>query len=210
MLVGVKNSLIIGFIAASIGTVIGMFIGFLGYYGGIIDFISRFITDIFITLPMLPMLILISSFTKIVDLWVMALILSIFAWAWPARQIRSHMLSLKEREFIYIAKLSNMRSHEIVFQELLPHIFPYISANFFYAILWAITTEVGLEVLGLGPQHTITIGMILYWAFFHSAVFRGIWWWILSPVLGIILILTSLYLIHIGMDEIINPRLRSL
>jgi len=209
MLVGIKHSIMIGFIVATIGTIVGASIGFLaGYCGGIVDTTLRFITDIFVMLPMLPILILVACFVKIIEIWMMALILSIFAWAWPARQIRSNILSLKERDFIYLAKLSGMSTPEILFQEILPHMFQYLTASFVYSVLWAIMAEVGLEILGLGPQHTITIGMILYWAFFHAAVFRGIWWWIMPPIFAIMWILVSLYLLHVGIDELINPRLR--
>jgi len=211
LLLGIENSLTIGFIVAIIGTVVGSTIGFVaGYYGGIVDAVLRSITDIFLVIPMLPLLILISSFVRVVDIWMMAMILSIFAWAWPARQIRAQVLSLKERDFVYMAKLSGMGSMEIIFIELMPHMFQWMGANFFNSVVWAILTEAGVEFLGLGPQNTMTLGMILYWAMYHAAVFRGMWWWWVPPIIMIVLIAVSLYLIHIGLDEIVNPRLRRL
>lgn len=210
LLFGIENSLQIGFIVAIIGTLTGASIGFIaGYYGKAIDAALRLVTDVFLVLPMLPMLILIASFMRVVKVWMMAFILSIFSWAWPARQVRGQALSLKERDFVYMARLSGMKRLEIVFIELMPHMIQYLGASFFFAVLWAILSETGLELIGLGPQNTMTIGMLLYWAMFHAAVFRGLWWWWSAPLFSLILLLISLYLIHIGLDEVANPRLRT-
>lgn len=203
------NSLQVGLIVALIGTVIGAIIGFsAGYYGGIVDLVLRGATDTFITIPMLPILITIASFMRVVHIWMTALILAIPSWAWPARQIRAQVLSLKEREFIYMSRLSGMSSTEIIFKDLMPHMLQYMGANFVFAIIWAILAEAGISMLGLGPQHTMTIGMMIYWANSYVALVRGLWWWIFSPILLLIWIITSLYLTHTGLDEIINPRLR--
>jgi len=210
LLVGIENSLQIGLIVAIIGTLVGASIGFIaGYYGGTIDTVLRLLTDVFLVLPMLPMLILIASFMRVVETWMMAIILSIFSWAWPARQVRGQALSLKQRDFVYMAQLSGMKRLEIVFVELMPHMVQYLGASFFFAIFWAILSETGLELIGLGPQNTMTIGMLLYWAMFHAAVFRGLWWWWSAPLFSLILLLISLYLVHIGLDEVANPRLRA-
>lgn len=210
LLLSIEQSLIVGFIVALIGTLIGATIGFIaGYYGGVVDAILRSIIDVFIVIPMLPILILVASFVRVVSIWMTAMILSIFAWAWPARQVRAQALSLRERDFVYMAKLSGMRSYEIVFVELMPHMLQWLGANFTNSVVWAILTEAGIEFLGLGPQRTMTLGMMLYWAMYHAAVFRGLWWWWAPPIIMIILIATALYLMHIGLDEIVNPRLRT-
>jgi len=206
----VEQSLIVGFTVATIGTLVGAVIGFLaGYYGGVVDLILRSFTDIFIVIPMLPILILIASMVRVVSIWMTATILSIFAWAWPARQVRAQVLSLKERDFVYMARLSGMGSFEIIFRELMPHMLQWLGANFTNSVVWAILTEAGIEFLGLGPQKTMTLGMMLYWAMYHAAVFRGLWWWWAPPIITIILIATSLFLMHVGLDEIVNPRLRT-
>jgi len=101
-----------------------------------------------------------------------------------------------------------MNDLEIMCIELMPNMGSYIVATFINTFLWAILAEIGLEALGLGPQDTMTLGMLLYWALYHQALFRGLYWWWLSPVATIIIILVSLFLIHTGMDEVLNPRLR--
>ena len=107
-----------------------------------------------------------------------------------------------------MARLSGKGSMEIVFTELMPHMAQFLTANFANASLWAVLTETGISILGLGPQYTMTVGMILYWANYYSAVFNGFWWWWSAPLIAIIWLLTSLYLVHTGLDEIINPRLK--
>lgn len=209
LLLGIENSLQVAFIVASIGTAFGAVLGFTaGYRGGTADAVLRVINDSFLLLPMLPMVILIASFTRIVEIWMTALILSIFGWAWPARLVRAQTLSLKERDFVYMARLSGKGSMEIIFTELMPHMAQFLTANFANASLWAILAETGLSIVGLGPQHTMTLGMILYWAMYYSAVFNGFWWWWSAPLLAIVWLLTSLYLTHTGLDELVNPRLR--
>ena len=204
------NSLYIGFLTSIIGIMVAIFIGFISaYYGGTIDTILRTLTDIFITIPSLPILIAVAVYVRKFELYMMAILLSTFSWAWPARQIRSQVLSLKERPFIDLARVSGLRDIEIVIKELVPNLFQYISINFFKIALWAILAEVGLEILGLGPQYTATLGIMIYWALNEYALIRG-FWWEFSPVIIIILVLGSFYLIHLGLDEIANPRLKKI
>jgi len=199
---GINLSLQIGSTAALISLALGSLIGFIsGYYGKVIDSILCGITDIMITVPMLPVLILVSASLRAIDIPTMALILAIFSWPWPARQIRGEIMSLKEREFIGIAKLSGMRGVEIITQELTPHMIPWIAAAFINTVLWAILAETGLEILGLGPQHAMTLGMIIYWAIFYGAVMRGMWWWWGFPVLILIIIFLSLHFMSEGISS---------
>lgn len=203
------NSLKIGLIAATIGTAAGALIGFVSaYYGGITDDILRILTDVFLSIPSLMFLILISALVRAVTVETMALIIAAFAWAWPARQIRAQALSLKEREFVYMAKLSGMGSFELIVRELMPHMLQWMIANFVNSYLSAILTESGLSILGLGPQTDMTLGMMLWWALNSAAMYRGLWWWWGAPVFVLIFSFFSLYLMHAGLDEVINPKLR--
>jgi len=204
------NSLQIGLIAAVIGTLAGAAIGFTsGYYGGRADAAFRVLIDVFLSVPSLLFLILIAALVRGVSVQIMALIIGAFAWAWPARQIRAQVLSLKERSFVYIAMLSGMSKAEIIVKELAPHMFQWMGANFMNATLSAILAESGLSILGLGPQREMTLGMMIYWALNYSAVFNGWWWWWGTPVVILVLIFLSLYLMHLGFDTVINPRMRS-
>lgn len=206
----VPNSLQVGLIAALIGTLIGALIGFVsGYFGGPIDAVLRVLIDVFLSVPSLLFLILIAALVKGVGVQPMALIIGVFAWPSPARQIRAQVLSLKERPFVEIARLSGMPGLEIIFRELMPHMLQWLGANFVNAFIAAILAESGLSILGLGPQREMTLGMMIYWALSYGAVLQNMWWWWMTPVVTLVCLFLALYLIHIGLDEASNPRLRA-
>jgi peptide/nickel transport system permease protein len=206
----VPKSLQVGLIAAFLGTLIGALIGFVsGYFGGVVDAVLRVLIDVFLSVPSLVFLILIASLVKGVNVQTMALIIGAFAWPSPARQVRAQVLSLKERAFVQVARLSGMSGLEIIFGELMPHMLQWLGANFVNAFIAAILAESGLSLLGLGPQREMTLGMMIYWALSYSAILQNLWWWWLTPILTLMCLFLSLYLIHLGLDEVSNPRLRS-
>jgi peptide/nickel transport system permease protein len=204
----ILKSLLVGLIAASLGTFLGALIGFAaGYFGGVVDAVLRVLVDVFLSVPSLLFLILIASLVKGVGVPAMALIIGAFAWASPARQSRTQVLSLKERAFVQLARLSGMSGLEIIFRELMPNMLQWLGANFVNAFIAAILAEAGLSLLGLGPQREMTLGMMVYWALSYGAILQNLWWWWLMPVLALICLFLSLYLIHLGLDEVSNPRL---
>ena len=206
----ILKSLLVGLIAASLGTLLGALIGFAsGYFGGVVDAVLRVLVDMFLAVPSLLFLILIASLVKGVRVQTMALIIGAFAWSWPARQIRAQVLSLKERAFVQVARLSGMSGLEIIFRELMPNMLQWLGANFVNAFLAAVLAETGLSFLGLGPQRDMTLGMMVYLALSYVAILQNLWWWWLSPVLALMFLFLSLYLVHLGFDEVSNPRLRS-
>ncbi len=206
----VPNSLQVGLIAATVGTLVGAVIGFAsGYFGGIVDALLRILIDVFLSVPSLVFLILIASLVRGVEVQTMALVIGAFAWPSPARQVRAQVLSLKERAFVQIARLSGMSGLEIIFRELMPQMIQWLGANFVNAFIAAILAESGLSLLGLGPQREMTLGMMIYWALSYSAILQNLWWWWLIPVLTLMSLFLSLYLVHLGFDEVSNPRLRA-
>ncbi len=206
----IPNSILVGVIAATVGTVLGALIGFTaGYFGGWVDAILRVLIDVFLSVPSLLFLILIAALAQNVNVITMAVIIGAFAWPSPARQVRAQVLSLKERGFVQMAKLSGMGGLEIIVRELIPHMGQWLGANFVNAFIAAVLAESGLSILGLGPQNQMTLGMMIYWALNFSAIFQNLWWWWTAPVVSLIVLFLSLYLVHIGLDEVSNPRLRS-
>jgi peptide/nickel transport system permease protein len=205
------NSMLVGLIAATLGTLIGAVVGLVsGYFGGKLDAALRVLIDVFLSVPSLLFLILIASLLRGVSVPTMALIIGLFAWAWPARAVRSQALSLKERPFVRVARLSGMSELEIVGRELLPHMLGWLGANFLNAFIAAILAESGLSILGLGPQGDMTLGMMIYWSVLSfGAMFQNLWWWWLTPVLTLIVLFLALYTVHLGLDEVGNPRLRT-
>jgi peptide/nickel transport system permease protein len=206
----IPKSLQVGLIAAFLGTLLGAIIGFVsGYFGGAVDAVLRVLIDVFLSIPSLVFLILIAALVRGVGVQTMALIIGAFAWPSPARQVRAQILSLKERGFVQVARLSGMSGLEIIFRELMPHMLQWLGANFVNAFIAAILAESGLSLLGLGPQREMTLGMMIYWALGYSAILQNLWWWWLIPILTLMCLFLSLYLVHLGLDEVGNPRLRA-
>ncbi|MCS7221216.1 MAG: ABC transporter permease [Anaerolineae bacterium] len=205
----VLKSLQVGLIAASLGTFLGALLGFTsGYFGGWVDALLRVFIDVFLSVPSLLFLVLIAALVKGVGVPVMALIIGAFAWASPARQSRAQVLSLKERAFVRLARLSGVSDFQIIFVELMPNMLPWLGANFVNAFLSAVLAESGLSLLGLGPQREMTLGMMIYWALSYGAILQNLWWWWMTPVATLMCLFLSLYLVHLGLDEVSNPRLQ--
>jgi peptide/nickel transport system permease protein len=138
----------------------------------------------------------------------MAMIVGLLSWPLPARLIRAQTLSLRNRLFIEVARLSGQNDFEIIIFQILPNLTAYLAAAFVGAVSSGILASVGLEVLGLGPQNIPTIGRTLYYAFNYSALFKGMWWWWGPPVVTLAIIFTGLFQMSISLDKYANPRLR--
>ena len=212
MVLGTGMTLQIGAIAGAIGLGVGIALGFIaGYAGGLLDTIITSLIDIWMTIPAFLILILISSLLKGVDLKVpeMGLIVAIVSWAGPARAIRAQVLSMRERPFVWMAKLGGMQTLEIIMKELVPNLLPFLVMSLSTSVYGGIMASLGLEALGIGARREPTMGMTLFYVQYYSAFLLGLWWWILAPVAVIVLTLTSLVLTSMGLDEIANPRRRS-
>ena len=159
----IHNSLTIGFIVAAIGTVFGVLVGLIsGFVGGALDRILMLITDTFVVIPSLPVLIMMTSLMKGSSTVIMlALVLAVFAWAWPSRQIRSMALTMKERDFIHTAWFSGEGTIQTVVTEILPFALTWSLSNFMNATLSAIASESGLAVLGLSPGNLVSLGNMI-------------------------------------------------
>jgi peptide/nickel transport system permease protein len=140
----------------------------------------------------------------------MAILISAFAWPSPTRLIRAQVLTLRERGYIRMARLSGASTLDVIFAEMMPNMLPYLAASFTGSVSGAILASTGLEALGLGPTRIPTLGMTIYYANQSAAVFRGMTWWYVFPILVLALIFTNLFNIATGLDEVANPRLRGL
>ena len=115
---------------------------------------------------------------------------------------------MRERGYVEVARLSGMSGPGIIFFELLPNLLPYLAATLVNAVSAAILASIGLEVLGLGPIDSPTLGMTLYWVNFNAAMINGWWWWWTAPTVIILTVFLGLFFLTVGLDEIANPRLR--
>ena len=205
---GLPLTLEVGFVAGAIGLIVGTILGFLGgYMGGIVDTIVRGFADMLLTVPAIVVLVTIASSIKgSITIPIEALVISSLAWMWPTRTIRSQVLPMRERGFVQIAKLSGMRTPELIVKELIPNLLPYLAASFVSSTAAAILASIGLEVIGLGPQSEPTMGMTIYWAIQFNALIRGLWWWWLTPIVLLALLFVALFLASSGLDAVANPR----
>ncbi len=199
----IHNSLTSGLVVATIGTVVGVFVGLLaGFAGGVLDRVLMVITDTFVVIPSLPILILMTSLMKgTATTLMMALTIAMFAWAWPSRQIRAMALSLKEREFIQTAWFSGEGTLQVVVTEILPFALSWSLSNFMNATLAAIVSESSLAVLGLSPANLISLGNMIQWARNYNAILAKQWFWIGAPIAATALLFIGLFLLITGYND---------
>ena len=211
MAVGMWQTAVIGVIAGAIGTFIGVVLGFISaYFGRWIDTGIRSVCQILLPVPVLLIQVVIAGSLdkRDVTIYTMALIVVLLAWMWPSLVIRSQVLTMKERQFVSVAKLSGVSDFGIIFKEILPNLLPFIAAAFVGQVFAAVFASFYLAVLGLGPLREPLLGNIIWAAQSQGAFFNGWWWWPIEPAIGMILILGSLALIIMGLDELANPRVR--
>ena len=204
----IHNSLTIGFIVAAIGTVVGVLVGLIsGFVGGTVDRILMVITDTFVVIPSLPVLIMMTSLMKgSATVFMLAIVLAVFAWAWPSRQIRSMALTMKERDFIHTAWFSGEGTLQTVVTEILPFTLTWSLSNFMNATLSAIASESGLAVLGLSPGNLISLGNMIQWARNYNAIMMGRWNWILPPIVGTIVLFIGLFMLITGYNDYMSMK----
>jgi peptide/nickel transport system permease protein len=206
----IRNSLFVGVVTAIISRVISVLVGLTaGYRGGWLDKVLMAISDTFVVLPLLPILILLSFLLRdSMNLLTLAIILGLFGWSFDARLIRSQVLSLRERSFTRTAVYSGTSSFRITIHEHLPFVLPIVFATTLNNILWSIGMEVTLSILGLSDLTTPTLGTALYWANQHGALVAGLWWWITAPAMATVVLFLGLYLLFTSINEFIDPRTR--
>ena len=209
IIVGTPQTLRMGLLAGTVGVLLGASLGLLaGYYGGRVDMVISTATDTMLTIPPLAILLVVAASVRTMSVENMAIIIALLSWMFPARTIRAQVLSLREQPYVHMARLGGLSDIRIIFEEIMPNILPLAAASFVGATSGAVLAGIGLEVLGMGPQRTPTLGMTIYWAQLYSALIRGLWWWWLPPIIVLIVLFVGLFLVSAAMDEFVNPRLR--
>jgi peptide/nickel transport system permease protein len=210
VVLGARRSLILGFSAAVLATVLAATLGILAAYsGGVVDEIINFTTNIFLVVPTIPLLIVISAYLKSRGMTTMILVLGLTLWAFEARILRGQALSLRSRDFVQSAKVAGESTSRIVFGEIMPNMISRIAAAFVLVFYIALLVDAGLEFLGLGDTTHVSWGMTLYWAQTNSTVLQGEWWPFLFPGLALVITVVGLTFLLAGIDEVSNPRLRT-
>jgi peptide/nickel transport system permease protein len=208
LIFSIRNSLLLGVIVSLCTNIISMLMGLTaGYLGGWWERVMMLITDSFITIPTLPILIILSALIKgSASFLAIGGILVCFSWAWNARTVRSMALTLREREFINMANFSGMTQLEIILKEIFPYVYTFMIVGFINTILYVINTEAALAVIGLSNLSIPTMGSILYWALNYNAMMVGNIAWILSPVVATVLLFLGLFLTSTGYNDLFATR----
>ena len=211
MVVGMWQTAAIGLLAGGIGTVIGVVLGFISaYFGGWIDTIIKTVCQILTPIPVLLIQVVVAGTLdkRSVTILMMAFIIVILSWMGTTLVVRSQVLTMKERQFVAVAKLSGVGSMGIIFKEIMPNLLPFIAAAFVVQVFQAVFASFYLAVLGLGTLRAPLLGNIIWSAQGQGAFFNGWWWWPIEPAVAMVLILGSLAMINMGLDELANPRVR--
>ncbi len=207
---GTSVSLIVGFVAAAIATVIAVAIGLSSaFLGGVPDEILSTITNVFLVIPALPLVIVLAGYLHGASTLVISVVIAVTAWPWTARIMRAQTLSLRRRDYVQSARVAGESTTRIIWFEIVPNEIPLIFAQFLITVLYAILIQAGLAFLGVGSVTTWSWGTMLYWAQNAEALSFGAWWWFVPPGLCLALLGTGLALMNFGVDEIANPRLSS-
>lgn len=205
-----RNTLVFGVIVAVLSRFISIGVGLAaGYLGGWVDRVLMFITDIFVAIPIFPILILFYFVLRNdLDIFTLALVMACLGWPFDARLIRSVALGLRSREFTRQAVFAGMSPRKIMLEEHLPYVMPIVFSTAMANMIWSIGYQVTLAVLGFTNINDPTVGTMIYWANSHSALVVGVWWWILIPVILIVIAFLGLFLLAISLNEYIDPRSR--
>jgi peptide/nickel transport system permease protein len=209
VVLGARRSLLLGAAAGLLATAIAAILGITAAYsGGLLDDGVNFLTNVFLTIPAIPLLVVSSGYLKSRGMGTMVVVLALVLWAFECRILRGQALSLKNRDFVLAAKASGESTRRIVFGELMPNMISRIAAAFVLVFYVALLTDAGLEFLGLADMTKTSWGVTLYWAQTNSTVLQGEWWPFFFPGAALAFTVLGLVLILAGIDEVSNPRLR--
>lgn len=202
-------SLAIGLVAGLSALVLGVTIGFLsGFVGGRTDTILRTIIDMVLVVPSLPIFLILAAYIRRWDLLSMAILLGLFGWPYVARVIRAQVISMRERPYVDMARISGAGTLQIVFLELMPNLLPYLGFSLAGAVVTAMLTEAGLQLIGLGARGLPTLGFLIGQGLAQGLLGARLYGQMLVPVALLVIMFLSFNLINMGLEEQYNPRLR--
>jgi peptide/nickel transport system permease protein len=208
---GLRLAFIVGALGGGIAAVIGMVVGFTaGYRAGLVDEALNKLTNVVLVIPTFALLLVIAAYLQVRGIMMEAVFIGVTSWPWAARALRAQTFSLVSREFVDMARLSGRSSLKIMFQEIAPNMSSYLFMMFILLFGGSILIAATLDFIGLGPSNTISLGMMMQLSVQNAALQLHLWWWFLPPGLAIMAIVGSLYVMNVGLDEVFNPKLRSL
>lgn len=210
IVLGTRPIMVVGVLAATVTVAVGVGVGLVtGYLGGIVDAVVMRVVDVVLTIPGLPLVIVAASIVHSANPLVLALLLSLTAWAGLARAIRSQALSLREAEFVEAAQLQGLPLRQMIVRQLLPNVGPYVAIHFLLDITGAIYAEVGLFLLGVAPITGTNWGVMINSAMSEGALYSpSSVFYLLSPMAAIVVLQVAFVFFTRALDTVFNPRLR--
>lgn len=197
-----------GLFATVVGTTVGMVAG---YKGGVVDQALMLVTDVMLTIPGLPLLIVLAFLFSPKSPYVVGFILAINAWSGLARSVRSQMLPLRQIEYIESSRVLGASLWTILRNDVLPNVMPYVLVNFVYSSRQIIFAAVGLYYLGVLPTNKPNWGVMLDRAYSSGGALYG--WdaahWLIVPMVAIVLLSLGLILLVQAADQLANPRIKA-
>jgi peptide/nickel transport system permease protein len=210
VLVGTRGVLVVGLIAGAIATFLSVLIGVTaGFLGGVADEILSALSNIFLVVPALPLIIIVASFMPDAGDILIAVVISATGWAWGARILRAQTLSLRQRDYVEAARATGERTWRLIVFEVMPNLSAIIASSFVGTVIFAVLSVITLSFIGVASVSNWNWGTVMFWAQVNQALAQGAWWWFVPAGLCIALLGTALSLINFGIDEYMNPRLRS-
>lgn len=207
IVMGSRIALMVGLVASTIITVIGTIVGLIsGYYGGWVDNFLMRLVDILYSIPFIPFVIVTVSLVK-PTIWNIMFAVTLLAWRSVARIIRAQVLSIVQRPYIKAARVAGASDTRIMFVHIAPNVLPLAFLEMAFMIGWAIITEASVSFIGFGDPSLISWGQTLNDCFLSGAI-RVAWWWIIPPGMAIVIVVSSVFLITRGLEDVNNPRLR--
>lgn len=208
---GLRSSYAVGGLGGLIAFAIGLTVGFAaGYRGGLVDEFLNMLTNVVLVLPALAVLIVISSYLESRGVVSQAVIIGLFSWPWVARAVRAQTLTLRNRDYVDLARLTGKRAPQIIVREIMPNMASYLLMSLILLFGGAILFAAMLDFIGLGPSNTVSLGTMMQQSMAWSALHLKLWWWFVPPGLAITAIVGSLYITNVGLDEVFNPKLREM
>jgi ABC-type dipeptide/oligopeptide/nickel transport system ATPase component/ABC-type dipeptide/oligopeptide/nickel transport system permease subunit len=206
---GARSSLAVGFLVGIAASLIGVVVGLTGaYFGRLADDALALLTNVFLLLPGLPLLVILAAFLP-PGAATVVLVLVVTGWAGSARVLRSQALSIRAKDFVAAATVTGERAGWIMVREILPNMASIVMSTFLGCVIFGIGSQAGLEFLGLGDASVVSWGTNLYWASNDGALMVGAWWAFIPSGLCIALVAFALALLNYAVDEVTNPRLRA-
>ena len=210
VVVGTRSVMFVGLTAGVVATIVGVIVGVTsGYLSGTTAEAMSAVSNVFIVIPALPLIIIITNVVPNSGDWTIALVIGCTSWAWGARLLRAQTLSLRRRDFVEAARATGESTWRIVVYEILPNLTAIIASSFIGTVMFAVATEIALAFVGVSGISEWNWGEILFWAQGQQALPQGAWWWFVPAGLCIALFGTALSLVNFGIDEFVNPRLRT-